>query len=78
MFKNCVLKPDVNTIKWAKAAGIRAIKTMAQAAIGAIGAAVTLGAVDWCSWIHRCTGRSGVIIDQRGRPAGSRRSENNT
>ncbi len=47
MFKNCVLKADVNTIKWAKAAGIRAIKTMAQAAIGAIGAAVTLGAVDW-------------------------------
>ncbi|HIZ40478.1 MAG TPA: holin [Candidatus Anaerobutyricum stercoris] len=47
MFKNCVLKPDVNTIKWIKAAGIRAIKTMAQAAIGSIGAAATLGAVDW-------------------------------
>lgn len=47
MFKNCVLKPDVNTIKWAKAAGIRAVKTMAQSAIGVIGAAVTLGAVDW-------------------------------
>ena len=47
MFKNCVLKPDINTIKWAKAAGIRAVKTMAQSAIGAIGAAVTLGAVDW-------------------------------
>ena len=47
MFKNCVLKPDVDTIKWAKSAGIRAVKTMAQSAIGAIGAAVTLGAVDW-------------------------------
>ena len=47
MFKNCVLKPDINTIKWAKAAGIRAVKTMAQSAIGAIGAAVTLGAVAW-------------------------------
>ena len=47
MFKNCVLKPDVNTIKWIKAATIRAVKTMAQSAIGAIGAAVTLGAVDW-------------------------------
>lgn len=47
MFKNCVLKPDVNTIKWAKSAGIRAMKTVAQAAIGAIGTAVTLGAVDW-------------------------------
>ena len=47
MFKNSVFKVDVNTIKWAKAAGIRAVKTMAQSAIGAIGAAVTLGAVDW-------------------------------
>ena len=47
MFKNCVLKPDVNTIKWIKAAAIRAVKTAAQSAIGAIGAAVTLGAVDW-------------------------------
>lgn len=48
MFKNCVLKTNVNTVKWVKAAGIRAVKTMAQAAIGAIGAAATLGAVDWC------------------------------
>ena len=47
MFKNCVLKPDVNTVKWAKPAGIRAVRTMAQAAIGAIGAAATMGAVDW-------------------------------
>ena len=47
MFKNSVFKVDVNTIKWAKAAGIRAVKTMAQSAIGAIGAAVTLRAVDW-------------------------------
>lgn len=45
MLKNNVFK--VNTIKWARAAGIRAIKTMAQAAIGSIGAAATLGAVDW-------------------------------
>lgn len=47
MFKNCVLKPDVNTVKWAKSAGVRAVKTMAQAAIGSIGAAATMGAVDW-------------------------------
>ena len=47
MFKNNVFKVDVDTIKWAKAAAIRAVKTMAQSAIGAIGAAVTLGAVDW-------------------------------
>ena len=47
MFKNSVFKVDVDTIKWAKAAAIRAVKTMAQSAIGAIGAAVTVGAVDW-------------------------------
>lgn len=47
MLKNCVFKSDVDTVKWAKSAGVRAVKTMAQAAIGAIGAAATMGAVDW-------------------------------
>jgi hypothetical protein len=47
MLKNCVFESDVDTIKWAKSAGIRAVKTMAQSAIGAIGAAATMGAVDW-------------------------------
>lgn len=47
MFKNSVFRMDVDTVKWVKSAGIRAVKTMAQSAIGAIGAAVTLGAVDW-------------------------------
>lgn len=32
--------------KWGKAAGIRAIKTVAQAAIAAIGSATVLGQVD--------------------------------
>lgn len=36
-----------NIKAWARAAGIRAVKTTAQAAIGAIGAATIMGAVDW-------------------------------
>lgn len=47
MFKNCVLKPDVNTVKWAKSAGIRAVKTMAQSAIGIIGTSAAMGDVNW-------------------------------
>lgn len=47
MFKNCVLKPDVNTVKWCKAAGVRAVKTVAQTAVATIGTAAAMGAVDW-------------------------------
>lgn len=47
MFKNCVLKPSVNTVKWLKAAGIRAVKTMAQTALAIIPVAVTIQQVDW-------------------------------
>ena len=34
-------------ITWVKAAGIRAVKTVAQSAIGAIGASAILTQVDW-------------------------------
>ena len=36
-----------NIKAWAQAATVRAIKTAAQAATGAIGAATVIGAVDW-------------------------------
>lgn len=32
---------------WGKAAGVRAVKTVAQTAVATIGTAVALGAVDW-------------------------------
>ena len=36
-------------IKWIKAAGVRAIKTIAQTAIATIGTAAVLSSVDWRS-----------------------------
>lgn len=33
--------------KWAKAAGVRAVKTMAQTFVATIGTATVLGTVDW-------------------------------
>ncbi len=37
----------MKTKKWIKAAGVRALKTVAQSAVAAIGSATVLGAVDW-------------------------------
>lgn len=47
MLKNCVFKVSVDTQKWAKAAGIRALKTMAQTAVAVIGTGAVISAVDW-------------------------------
>ena len=35
------------TMKWAKAAAVRAIKTVAQSAVAAIGSSAALGDVNW-------------------------------
>lgn len=47
MFKNCVFRVSVDTKKWVKKAGVRAVKTIAQTFIATIGTATYLGAVDW-------------------------------
>jgi hypothetical protein len=36
-----------NFIQWFKAAGVRAIKTVAQTAVATIGTAVAMGEVNW-------------------------------
>lgn len=38
---------STNSKKWLKAAGVRAVKTIAQAAIAAIGTAAAVGDVNW-------------------------------
>ena len=35
------------TKKWFKAAGVRAIKTMAQTAVGVIGSSLVISEIDW-------------------------------
>lgn len=47
MFKNCVFRVSVDTKKWVKKAGMRAVKTVAQTFIATIGTTTCLGAVDW-------------------------------
>ena len=47
MFKNCVLKVSVDTKEWWKAAGRRAVKTVAQTAVSMIVVGSTATEVDW-------------------------------
>ena len=47
MFKNCVFKVSVNTRKWIKAAGVRAVKTMAQTAVSLISVGAVMADGNW-------------------------------
>lgn len=47
MFSNNVFKVSVDTKEWIKKAAVRAVKTVAQAAIAGIGTAAAMGQVDW-------------------------------
>lgn len=47
MFKNSIFSTSTDTGMWMKAAGIRAVKTMAQTAVAMLPAAATISQVDW-------------------------------
>lgn len=47
MFKNNVFRASTDTEQWFKAAGIRAVKTMAQAALAVIPVSEAVYGVDW-------------------------------
>lgn len=47
MFKNNVFNVSVDTKKWLKKAGVRAVKTMAQTFVATVGTDTVMGAVDW-------------------------------
>ena len=51
------------TKRWVKAAGVRAVKTVAQTAVATIGTAAVLGAVDW-----RMTLSASVLTSVAGLP----------
>lgn len=47
-------------MNWAKAAGVRAVKTVAQTAVATIGTAAALGSVDW-QMVVSASALSGVL-----------------
>lgn len=47
MFKNSVFNISVDTQKWIKASLVRAVKTVAQTAVGTIGASTLISDVSW-------------------------------
>lgn len=60
MFKNNVFKVSIDTKKWFKAAGVRALKTMAQAFVAMIGTAAVMQDVNWAI-VGSATILSGIL-----------------
>lgn len=65
-----VIKISEKTKKWLKAAGIRAVKTMAQTVVALIPAAATITQVDWLTVIGTAAlaGVASVITSVAGLP----------
>lgn len=55
MFKNNVFKVSVNTKKWLKAAGVRAIKTFAQVIAGGIAVGAAMSDINWTVLLSTAT-----------------------
>lgn len=51
---------NIKTRTWLKAAGVRAVKTVAQTAIATIGTAAALGGVDW-ALVASASALSGIL-----------------
>ena len=60
MFKNNVFKVSVNTKKWFKAAGVRAVKTMAQTALSMLTVGQAVMEVNWLN-VLSVTATAGII-----------------
>ena len=55
-----VFKSKANFIKWLKAAGVRALKTVAQTAIASIGTSMAMGEVNWI-FVGSSSALAGII-----------------
>lgn len=60
MFKNNVFKVSVDTKKWLKAAGVRAVKTMAQTALSMLTVGQAVMDVNWVN-VLSVTATAGII-----------------
>lgn len=70
MFKNNVFNLSVDTVGWLKAASVRALKTMAQTALGMITVGAALYDIDWlyiCS-VSITAGLASILTSVAGIP----------